>query len=112
MITILMRDTIGDDIRTRIFFRRDIESMINSSSEYRLDFSGVVFITRSVADEIYNIKLDYPKLEVVNLQGEAKKMYDVVARGRLTPRVYEDTHFENVRLNNIEETIRYFEQNT
>ena len=105
-----MHKAIGNEIRTRIFFRRNIEEIIKQSDEICLDFSGVTFITRSVADEIYNIQLDFPKIDIINLHGEAKKMYEVVKRSRLAPRnVSEKVRFHSVRLSNIDETIRYFE---
>lgn len=102
---------LGNEIRTRISFRRNIEELIKACADIRLDFTGVTFITRSVADEIYNIQLDFPRIEVLNLHGEAKKMFDVVKRGRLSPRrVCKNVQTQSIRLSNIEEAIRFFEQ--
>ena len=59
---------------------------------------------------MYNVSLDFPKMTIANLEGDVKKMYEVVVRGRKNPRVYEDTNFKTVKLDSIEDTIRYFEQ--
>lgn len=109
MVTIQISKAIGNDIRTRIFFRRDIERLVNPTDEVCLDFSGVVFVTRSVADEMYNVSLDFPRVSIINLEGEVKKMYDVVERGRENPRVFEETNFKTVKLESIHDAIRFFE---
>ena len=57
---------IGKDIRTRSFFRHDIEELIKNKESVTLDFSEVTFISRSVADELYNVLEDYPDIQVCN----------------------------------------------
>lgn len=80
---------LGADLRHRSFFRRDIERILPgmSADSIALNFEGVRFISRSVADEVYNILEDYPRLRVENMSGDVDAMYAIVVRGRQTPRV-------------------------
>ena len=102
---------IGKDLRTRSFFRRDIELIIaEHGSNATLDFSGVEFISRSVADEICNLLLDYPSLCIAGMHGNVKAMYDIVVKGRNQPREY--PHMQNVKvyhLKTIKEMQDFFD---
>ena len=50
--TVSIGSVIGDDLRTRSFFRRDVEK-VSSACNYdvTLDFSRVKFMSRSVASD-------------------------------------------------------------
>lgn len=99
---------IGTDIRTRLFFRRHIDAAVKPEDFAVLDFSGVEFVSRSVADEMVNILIDYPKTQIIGLSGDAGKMFDVVKSGRNKPRVYETADIKTVRLCSLEEVEDYF----
>ncbi|MDE7402756.1 MAG: STAS-like domain-containing protein [Muribaculaceae bacterium] len=109
MNTIRVTSVIGPDIRTRLFFRKHIDDIMSRNNPYVIfDFSGVEFISRSVADEIFNIQLDYNRIKIMGLEGDVKKMYEVVRQGRISPRRYPDSNITTIRLHNMEELNNYF----
>lgn len=109
MRTIKIYKEIGQDLRTRSFFRRDIHRLISNLNEDTiLDFINVDFISRSVADEICNLIEDYPMLSITGMMGDVKKMYMVVVEGRSKPKVYPDMKAEIYHLNTMKELTEFF----
>lgn len=103
-IPIYIKDVIGKDLRTRSFFRRDVERIIGSQGgDVVLDFSEVEFISRSVADEICNLLADYPSLAVRAMEGDVEMMYGVVVSGRNTPREFPVTDIKVYHLRTLQE---------
>lgn len=101
--------TMGDDLRTRSFFRRDVENLIRRhNTSITLDFNGVLFISRSVADEIYNVLQQYREMAIKGMTGNVKTMYDLVVKGRLNPRVYPEINATVVQLTNMAEVNDFF----
>lgn len=108
-IIISIADTIGKDIRTRSFFRRDIERLTADNNHNAvLDFNDVEFISRSVADELCEILHEYPEMSAINIVGSVKSMYDIVVKGRETPRTYQKPNINVVQLTTIKDMERYF----
>lgn len=106
---IRLSTTLGQDIRTRMFFRRDIEKLITPlAMNAVLDFSDVEFISRSVADEICNLLEDYPSLEVANMAGDTARMFRIVSQGRKQPREYSDLKAKIYHLKNMKELSDFF----
>ena len=99
---------VGKDIRTRSFFRHDIEELIKNKESVTLDFSEVTFISRSVADELYNVLEDYPDIQVCNMEKDVKMMYCIVERGGKQPAHYETSDIEIVKLNTLDEMDKFF----
>lgn len=100
---------IGDDLRTRSFFRRDIERLtIPCNHIATLDFNGVKFVSRSVADELCEILNEYPLMDIAGMTGDVKKMYDIVVKGRMSPRVYSDVNVEVVHLKTMKDMEEFF----
>lgn len=109
--TISVISAMGDDLRTRSFFRRDVENLIrNHTANMVLDFNGVQFVSRSVADEICNILEQYQDLTIKGMAGNVKTMYDLVVKGRRNPRVYPEVNARMVQLNSMEEVNEFFSQ--
>ena len=101
--------SIGSDLRTRSFFRRDIEKLIsNNSGEIIMDFSEVRFISRSVADEICNVLSDHPNLSAVGMLGDVYMMFSVVRRGREQPRIYPTGNIKVIDFNTLDEMDEFF----
>lgn len=101
---ISVKDSIGADLRTRSFFRRDAERLLaQHASEVEFDFRGVEFISRSVADEICNLLVDYPGLAVSGMEGDVEMMYRVVVRGRNTPREFPSNDIKVYHLRTMQE---------
>lgn len=60
-----------------INLRRNIKEIIENSDDNTFDLSEVEFISRAVADEIYNVSQS-EQVEFVNAQGDVKVMLDKV----------------------------------
>ncbi len=100
---------IGSDLRTRSFFRRDLEKLIKPfDGDVTVDFKGVDFISRSVADEICNLLEDYPLLDIVGMSGDVEMMYGIVANGRTKPREYPKMNVKVYHLKNMKELSDFF----
>lgn len=75
----------GTELRTRMMMERFAQTL-NKDDEYLLDMQDVTLISRSAADELYNITLDNPKIKIVHLSPFVQKMLDAVILGRFQPR--------------------------
>lgn len=100
---------MGIDLRTRSFFRRDIEHS-SSVFDYNvvLDFADVQFISRSVADELCEILSQYPQMKTIGMDGDVRKMFDIVKTGREKPREYTDTNAKVVHLRTQKDMDAFF----
>lgn len=100
---------IGDDLRTRSFFRRDVEKLISPiTDETVLDFTGVRFVSRSVADELCEIMAEHSSISQEGMGREVKMMYEVVVRSRKSPRVYSKVNAKVYHLRTMEEMQEFF----
>ncbi len=108
--TIHISTHLGNDLRTRSFFRRDIERLIDKEHQNSiLDFTGVEFISRSVADEICNLIADFPSLSIIGMDGDVRTMYELVLRGRIQPREYPNLNAKVYHLKTFKEMQDFFE---
>ena len=78
---IKMQTELGSEIRSRAAIEK-IKVFIQKKRKIYLDMTGVTFISRSCADELYNIQLDYKHVKIKNQTGEVYKMMRVVEKGR------------------------------
>ena len=92
--TIIILQILGSDIRTRSRAQM-IRSAISSQESALLDFTGVSFMTRSFADELYNIINDNCHLGIVGMEGEVKDMFEIVKSSRSSKRIF-NTDSSNV----------------
>ena len=81
---IKLTEEFGKELRTRQMMER-LSSKLTQGDEYLFDFTDVEQISRSAADELYNIAHDN-KVEIVGMTEFVHKMYDAVTRGRFMPR--------------------------
>lgn len=79
MSRIYLNDIYGAQIlsRNNIAKLRDI-----LSGQEELDMQGVTFISRSVADELINLSVDFPALVFHNLCKEVSQMLEIVRKSR------------------------------
>lgn len=75
----------GTQIRTRMSMER-LRTMLQPQDEYLLDLAGIEFISRSAADELYNILHQGYNAEIVHAEPFVQKMLDAVTMGRFLPR--------------------------
>ena len=82
-------DIISTDVRSRS--RADIirNELEENRSNLILDFTDVVFMSRSFTDELYAIKSDYPDLDIqlIGMTGVVKAMSDAVSASRGKKRI-------------------------
>lgn len=86
------------DIKIAILISKDIRSRANAEiiksvidgidESITLDFTGVTFISRSFADELYNLQSDHKNISLAGMEGFANSMYKTVVQGRLSKRVF------------------------
>lgn len=103
---------LGPDLRTRSFFRRDLENLLAPKKHINqvivLNFIFVNFISRSVADELCNMVEENPYLHIIGMQGEVEAMYRLVKIRRLAPREYPSLKAEVYHLKTIEDMQAFF----
>ena len=79
---------ISNDIRSRANVEI-IKSAIDVIDEnITLDFTGVTFISRSFADELYNLQSDHKNISLDGMVDFVSSMYKTVVQGRLSKRVF------------------------
>ena len=75
----------GAELHTRQMMER-LAASLDPNNEYLLDMSGVEQISRSAADELYNLTHSDMHVEVINLEPFVEKMLSAVTKGRFLPR--------------------------
>lgn len=110
--TIFLADLLGVDIRSRIRVGVLREALRGGDgSPVDVDFSGISFITRSVADELINVQNEYSSLGGVNfvsLNDGPRTMLDVVRKGRASKRVRDEEPYNIVVLHDMKSVSEYF----
>lgn len=82
---IKIKEVLGPALHTRAM----VESFVSGLSvdnEYLLDMEGVEQISRSAADELYNLENGNIKVHIINMSEFVAKMMDIVTKGRFLPR--------------------------
>lgn len=82
---LLLKDKLGIEIRTRIIIER-LSEELTPNTDYLFDMSGVEFISRSAADELFNLINERGHIILVNMSSFVQKMFDAVAVGRFANR--------------------------
>lgn len=87
-------ELISIDIRSRAnadIIRSAIDGI---NGDIILDFSEVVFVSRSFTDELYNIMGEHKNLSLVNMSNIVKTMLEAVTKGRNSKRVFKENDSE------------------
>lgn len=80
MTAIKLYDMFGVEVLSRANARKLYDLIDEETSE--IDFEGITFISRSVADELYNMSDRYPAVSFSAMSDEVAKMMDIVGKGR------------------------------
>lgn len=80
-----LQEQYGSELRTRLMMER-LTSSLNNEDEYLFDFQGIEQISRSAADELYNLTHSEKHVETINISPFVQKMLDAVTLGRFQPR--------------------------
>lgn len=86
MERIKVKDVIGKEVRSRIPIVV-LKAMLKPNVRCVIDMAGVTFISRSFADELYNLQQDYRLITFENHASGVMKMMQVVWSGRSKKRV-------------------------
>lgn len=87
-------ELISTDIRSRANVTI-IRSAIDGINEnIILDFTDVVFMSRSFTDELYNLMSEHRNVSLSNMNDFVNSMYNAVVQGRKTKRVFESESSE------------------
>ena len=80
-----MMEKYGKELHTRQMVERLAASM-NVEDDYLLDMRGIEQISRSAADELYNLTHGPRRVEIINIEPFVEKMLSAVTLGRFLPR--------------------------
>ena len=88
MKTIVLKDSLGTDIRSRKNAQVIKELLLTSGNQITIDFQDIVFISRSFTDELYNVINVYntKRVTFVNVPDNVNKMLNAVKTSRKTAR--------------------------
>lgn len=80
-----MQERYGRELHTRQMIER-LSDSLNAEDDYLLDMCGIKQISRSAADELYNLTHGSKRVEMINLEPFVEKMLSAVTLGRFLPR--------------------------
>lgn len=105
---IILSSVIGDDLRSR-FTMQNILPLCKKGEQNVFDFTGVRFISRSFADELYTVA-EQQHIEYINMTGIVQQMYDVVSRGRKQKRIHPQNSTDIIYIKTPDEFAAYTSQ--
>ena len=105
MKTIKICEIIGNDIRSRSSIERIKSQMPDDEDCFFIDMSNVHFISRSFADELYNLYIDRKGVHFVNKSDE--RMLDVVWKGRTSKRIRKTVDVEVENYTDIDDFLNF-----
>ena len=82
---ISIQEQYGVELHTRQMIER-LTASLNPEDSYLLDMQGVQQISRSAADELYNLTHSTIHVDLINLEPFVEKMLSAVTKGRFLPR--------------------------
>lgn len=80
-----IQEQYGAKLHTRQMMER-LAASLSPENEYLLDMEGVEQISRSAADELYNLTHSEMHVDLINLEPFVEKMLSAVTKGRFLPR--------------------------
>ncbi len=80
-----IQEKYGKELHTRQIMER-LSASLNAEDDYLLDMRGIEQISRSAADELYNLTHGIKRVEIINLEPFVEKMLSAVTLGRFLPR--------------------------
>lgn len=86
MEVISIKDFIGAEVRSRSNANA-LRKELDNNHSHTVDMEGVTFISRSFADELYNISHDYGHINFLNRNNTVKSMMDAVWASRKKKRI-------------------------
>lgn len=87
-------ELISTDIRSRANAEIIRSAIDGIRGDIILDFAGVVFVSRSFTDELYNIMREHKNISLKNMSNIVISMLDAVTKGRNSKRVFKENDSE------------------
>lgn len=87
-------ELISSDIRSRANANILRSAVDGVNDAIVLDFTGVIFMSRSFTDELYNFTNEYNNVSLSNMNEFVKSMFNAVVQGRNNKRVFETEESE------------------
>ena len=100
-----MQEQYGSEVHTRQMIER-LRTRLNADDDYLLDMQGIQQISRSAADELYNLTHGHIRVEVINIEPLVEKMLSAVTLGRFLPRQRTATDLPIVECKTIGQATR------
>ena len=100
-------DLLGSDIRSRLNAEK-IRNRIDGQTV--MDFSGVKFMSRSFADELYNICHGNALVRLEGMSEFVHSMYNTVSDGRQRKRVRKEDNGEILKFDKVESLSEFLLQ--
>ena len=94
----------GSELHTRQMIER-LSNSLADENHYLLDMKGVLQVSRSAADELYNLTHSTKTVEIINLEPLVDKMLSAVTLGRFLPRKHPDLDISIINCKTIEAAI-------
>ena len=82
---IKIKEQYGAELHTRQMIER-LSASLSAENAYLLDMCGVEQISRSAADELYNLTHSELQVDLINVEPFVEKMLSAVTLGRFMPR--------------------------
>ena len=99
-VIINIQEQYGAELHTRQMVERLVASL-NPADSYLLDMAGVMQISRSAADELYNLTHSDMNVDLINVEPFVEKMLSAVKLGRFLPRQRTNTDTPIIRCETI-----------
>jgi hypothetical protein len=108
MKVIKLKEILGTQVRSRVCIKA-LKDQLFGDNRYCIDLEGVTFISRSFADELYNLSYDNGNINFVNKSSDVEKMMKAVWDGRAKKRVRTDDKVTIENISTMEELSKFFQ---
>ena len=99
-----IQEQYGTELHTRQMMER-LAASLNPDNAYLLDMRGVEQISRSAADELYNLTHSTMQVDMINVEPFVEKMLSAVTLGRFLPRQHTSTDIPIIHCQTIGNVI-------
>lgn len=87
-------ELISSDIRSRANVNIIRSAIDGVNKNIILDFTDVIFMSRSFADELYNLLNESKNISLSNMNDIVQSMFNAVEQGRTSKRIFESESSE------------------
>jgi len=107
---IKIKEQLGTELHTRQMIEQ-LAASLNNGDSYLLDMSGIMQVSRSAADELYNLTHGSLHVDMINIEPFVEKMLSAVTLGRFMPRTHTSSDIPIIQCQTIESVIAQLQAN-